>query len=59
VLSQSGAFTNVDAQEVLTQAQFTGSLKLAEDSKKVYRALVLHLVITKRRPGETLLDDDS
>jgi hypothetical protein len=48
VLSQSGAFKNVDAQEVLTQAQFTGSLELADDSRKVYRV-----------PGQTVLDDDS
>jgi len=48
VFSQSAAFKNVDVQEVLTQAQFTGSLELADDSRKVYRV-----------PGQTVLDDDS
>jgi len=48
VFSQSAAFKNVDVQEVLTQAQFTGSLELADDSKQVYRL-----------PGQAALEDDT
>jgi uncharacterized protein with GYD domain len=48
VLSQSGAFKEVDVKEVLTQDQFKGSLELAADSAKVYRV-----------PGQAVLDDDS
>jgi uncharacterized protein with GYD domain len=47
VLHQSGAFKDVDVQEVLTQDQFRGSLDLAKDSAKVYRV-----------PGQAVLDHD-
>jgi hypothetical protein len=47
VMSQSGAFKDVDAKEVLTQDQFRGALELADDSAKIYRV-----------PGQAALDDD-
>jgi len=48
VLTHTGAFKNVELHEVLTQAQFTGVLELADDVSHVYRA-----------PGQALLEEDS
>jgi uncharacterized protein with GYD domain len=48
VLSQSGAFKQVEANEVLTQDQFTGVLELADNVSEVYRV-----------PGHDLLEDDT
>jgi len=48
VLTHTGAFKNVEVHEVLTQAQFTGVLELADDVSQVYRV-----------PGQAALQDDS
>jgi len=48
VLTHTGAFKNVEVHEVLTQAQFTGVLELADDVSQVYRV-----------PGQAVLQDDS
>jgi len=48
VLNQTGAFRSVEVEEVLTQAQFTDVLQLADDVSQTYRV-----------PGQALLEDDS
>jgi len=48
VLSQTGAFKSVEVEEVLTQAQFTDVLELADDVSQTYRV-----------PGQAVLEGDS